>query len=84
MCLLLYGSMENNKLGPASGQEFAAALKTTSTMESVNLRKNNLGKEGGIEIGKALAVNKTVENIKYAVATLTLCFIESLEPSVLG
>ena len=43
-----------------------------------------LGKEAGIEIGKALAVNKTVKNIKYAVATLTLCFIESLEPSVLG
>ena len=49
-----------------------------------SLRNNDLGKEAGIEIGKALAVNKTVENIKYAVATLTLCFIESLEPSVLG
>ena len=49
-----------------------------------SLGNNDLGKEAGIEIGKALAVNKTVENIEYAVATLTLCFIESLEPSVLG
>ena len=49
-----------------------------------SLCDNNLGKEGGIEIGKALAVNTTVKNIKYAVATLTLCFIESLGPSVLG